>query len=505
MDDGSYIPFPPLLLPYFPQPSPEKRQSRPSKAKRQRISRQRTSRSLYQTSDTDTSSLEHSEMGPRPGVTQRTENLRRVYVAYRPMISKNNRMRKLKPIQQLVDKYESPLRGLLKELGKDNVVAMIQTLQHLGIFTSEEKAKIKFPELFTESPTRKVNRAISERSAACSAQNTINRIEMEEGRPGGGEIDFNQPVVPAPNSPSKPNSTGPSQYTSQPTGDSKSSKPTSLYTTFLPYSAQHAVLSNVQRILEEAFWDWGRKWVPSFVDNNCWDCAAAVELTTWLYELQARRRRLPQGALKSDVSELPQIVADTKQIRHTTVHRLPVTARVIDTLLLSSIKLANILGDQPRASLLENLHLEIERFVLSMLINKNSLDTQLDQALQDIHRQQEELRLKEQSVVKQAIQDDRSHMHLTGRLLQESVKRIFDGDSEKSEIDQMDTDDTGDTLDIGEVDDTGEADEPKDDTLGNKDNAGENDKIRSIGQEERAIPETTGLGDSCNGGRPSSC
>ena len=50
---------------------------------------------------------------------------------------------------------------------------------------------------------------------------------------------------------------------------------------YLPYKAQHMILNNVQRLLEELSFDFATKWTPWLLEDEKWDCAEAVELTTW--------------------------------------------------------------------------------------------------------------------------------------------------------------------------------------------------------------------------------
>lgn len=237
---------------------------------------------------------------------QKTADLRRVYTSYRAVFNgPNAKIRRVKPITSLVEKFASPMRNLLKDLGKDNVVAMIKTLLELGVFESEQKAKIKFPELFNDSTARNMNRAASEFSIKCSTDEAVRRIESE-----GDCFNFNQPG-PLPSVSVRPATETASQQDIQNHLEPMvcfpcfpgSTKPPTLYTISLPYSAQHMIVTHAQRILEECFWDWAKSRIPTFINKSSWDCPAAIELTTWLKQIPHWVKVLSPDALDNQLGE----------------------------------------------------------------------------------------------------------------------------------------------------------------------------------------------------------
>ncbi|TQB69689.1 hypothetical protein MPDQ_001554 [Monascus purpureus] len=409
---------------------------------------------------------------------QKTADLRRVYTSYRAVFNgPNAKIRRVKPITSLIEKFASPMRNLLKDLGKDNVVAMIKTLLELGVFESEQKANIKFPELFNDSTARNMNRAASEFSIKCSTDEAVRRIESE-----GDYFNFNQPG-PLPSVAVRPATETASQQDIQNHLEPMvcfpcfpgSTKPPTLYTISLPYSAQHMIVTHAQRILEECFWDWAKSRMPTFINRSSWDCPAAIELTTWLKQIPHWVKVLSPDAFQRDIVEahearLQQVLADATRLRHTAVHRLPTTARGLDTMLVSSAKLANLLWDPLRAGLLENLHLELERHIRSMELSKNALDNQLGEGLGEILGQRAELELKERQLYMRIAQEDESNMSLTGQLLQESVQKIISG-----EID-TESNEPGSDITMSGKSDT------EDTTVGSED-AGKGGDVQTVGHD----------------------
>ncbi len=72
----------------------------------------------------------------------------------------------------------------------------------------------------------------------------------------------------------------------------------------------------------------------------------------------------------------------------------------------SAARLAKTLGDLPRASQLERLHLEIENWLRDVEINKNFLENRLDEQLREISEQRTELDRKEQEAIATMLKGD---------------------------------------------------------------------------------------------------
>ena len=107
---------------------------------------------------------------------------RRVYLACKAIFTGNNaQLRKQKKIRELVDKHKGALNPLIRDFGVPKVVDILRVLLDSGVFQSDLKAKIEFPELFRSSPDRTVQRAESENNAARSAAEALEEIASLEG------------------------------------------------------------------------------------------------------------------------------------------------------------------------------------------------------------------------------------------------------------------------------------------------------------------------------------
>ena len=133
--------------------------------------------------------------------------------------------------------------------------------------------------------------------------------------------------------------------------------------------------------------------------------------------------KIPAGALDKPSGEpLEDIFFATNKLRHSAVHRLPTSARGIHKLIHSVLRLAKVLGDFSRAALLEDLHLEIERRIRDMELNKNFLEERLDKQLHAIQEQRAELDRKEQEAIATMLREDQENKLLIGSFLEASIK-----------------------------------------------------------------------------------
>ena len=99
-----------------------------------------------------------------------------------------------------------------------------------------------------------------------------------------------------------------------------------------------------------------------------------MELTEWMKFLAKWSPQLPQESLQLRGSQLDTLLSTIRQIRHTAVHRLPITARSISLLVLAAKRLAEALQDPLHTLQLEDLHFNIQNKTQAMELNKKALE-----------------------------------------------------------------------------------------------------------------------------------
>jgi hypothetical protein len=170
-----------------------------------------------------------------------------------------------------------------------------------------------------------------------------------------------------------------------------------------------------------------------------------ILLAKWTRTLAKRCDEIPAYAIddKSKAS-LEDVFSSTNILRHTAVHRLSTSAKGIHKMIQSATRLAKTLGDQPRASQLERLHLEIESRLRDMEINKNFLENRLDERLRTISEHRAELNRKEQEAIVTMLKDDQENKILIGSFLEASCREPFETDdirhTESTAMDRLETD-----------------------------------------------------------------
>lgn len=97
----------------------------------------------------------------------------------------------------------------------------------------------------------------------------------------------------------------------------------------------------------------------------------------------------------------------------------------------SATRFARVLRDTIREQQFNELHRELESKIRALELNKNFLETNLEQELQDIAKQRRELDEKEKEAIKSMLREDEDHGSLIGILLSDSVNEIFDESKNK--------------------------------------------------------------------------
>lgn len=199
------------------------------------------------------------------------------------------------------------------------------------------------------------------------------------------------------------------------------SSPT-LFPAYLPYKTQHHILTITQTMLEEACFGFGKKWLPQVLSNEKWDCPEAVELTKWTKTLAKHRNAIPLSAVNASQGELSNAVLfSTDRLRHAAVHRLPTSAGGIQTMILSAVELATMLNDTVRAAKMEQIHCELASIVKDMEVNKEFLESRLDDELKAVAEQRAELDRREQRAVATMLNDDKDYQMYVSSLLDKAV------------------------------------------------------------------------------------
>lgn len=164
-------------------------------------------------------------------------------------------------------------------------------------------------------------------------------------------------------------------------------KSPSLYPVYIPYKIQYLVLTRALQLLEECCYNFSTQWLPELLVQRRWDCKEAVELNKWTHAAAKRLDKLPSAFANDSTLSLANVLISANKLRHSAVHRLPTTAKGILEMVHSATRFARVLRDTTREQQFNELHRELEGKIRALDLNKNFLETNLEQELQDIAKQ----------------------------------------------------------------------------------------------------------------------
>lgn len=388
---------------------------------------------------------------------------REVYIACKSIFAgPNASVRKLKSIEKLISQHQATLRKAIPDFNLLRVATTARILLLGGAFESDAKAKAEMPSLLALSPAKPpVPVPISAKKPQQDVPvpkvevvqlitNDPEEIKRQEEKQTEKElletkipVEAKIPVEskfpietkpPAPDVKKETNTTP--KCTTEPS--------------FFPYSAQHSILTSMQQFLEESFFEFTKKWLPSEVDTHQWDCAAVMELTAWMDFLTKQVPKLPGDALQLRGQELTAVFFKIRQIRNTAVHREPIPARDIGSMILDAIKLAKVLQDPVRIYQLKELHNDIQNKTREMELRVRALQDSLAIELEAIEAQRKALDRLEEQLRAGARKSERENKALAGVLIQRSVGRIFSSTGALDDSNGFETADEGEDVEDSE-------------------------------------------------------
>lgn len=181
----------------------------------------------------------------------------------------------------------------------------------------------------------------------------------------------------------------------------------------LPFKLQHRILITLQSILENACYDFARKYYPTFLIRKGWDCPEAGELTHWTRGLSGEFRENPTRVVRES-EHFPLALKGIDEIRHSAVHRVPVSGRDIQRLIEKARVFLHMLDASKRMrDHVDEIHEIIERNILIVLDKRRKKEEKLRQELEKLEEWKRILELREVRAIRQAEHEE------------ESIQRLF--------------------------------------------------------------------------------
>ena len=361
-------------------------------------------------------------------MVSKPERRRRIFLTARTVfVGPSARIRDRKDIRPLISRHPDTFRQLNSAFGVNVVVDVIWSLLESGVFESELRAKLAFPELYQVSAVRTLQHDVSEQNAARSEAEAFDSISHADSDIYQDDIYDRSEFITgwSPNSMEFMKLTGLDIQTSKDPLREQILDLPSLYPTYLTYQVQHELLNTVQRLLEECCYEWARRWIPDLLEERKWTCSEAVELSQWAKVLPRRFDKTNDQATSLESGDsLKSALVATHQLRHAAVHRLPTSAKGIKKMLGHALFLANALHDTTSTFKLDALLSEFDSKVRDMELHKNELENGLDDEMNEIQEQRAILEKREREAKANMIKQDGDNTRELSWLFAKSLRDL---------------------------------------------------------------------------------
>jgi len=165
--------------------------------------------------------------------------------------------------------------------------------------------------------------------------------------------------------------------------------------------------------------EFGNAWVPDMMEARKWHEAESIELTEWTKRFIKYAKSLPPSALKPIAGKsIAQVVFGTSALRHSAVHRLPISAAGILNMLHAAMTFTEALDDSKREEKVAEIKMQLEASIEEIVQHQNLLERKLQDQLEDIARRRFELDELERSAIEEMLATDKEQRTIVGSTLE---------------------------------------------------------------------------------------
>ncbi|KAF2135477.1 uncharacterized protein K452DRAFT_260619 [Aplosporella prunicola CBS 121167] len=333
------------------------------------------------------------------------EESRRIFFAYRTVFTgKNARLRKAKHIRRVALQHWPKRKALLQGYGFRRTVRVLKTLLTSGRFESQTATNTRLNNT-TVKDTQKCDKSIRFTKSAVVPHARLLQQDMDTTDYKIESISQESQGIKASKTPIK--------------GEDNISF--SVQRSQFPYKIQHDILSGIQNILEESCFDFARQRLPTVLSEQGWTCAAAGELTAWLFIF---KRHSNSENLPFHNSTFDSISSHLRHLRNTAVHRTPLPTGELINLLQYAVKLTDMLRDPVRTRKLQDLLTQVQSHLHEMEQKKMLLESEISSQLFRIQKQQEALDIRKNYLLAYGAEEESRLTNIAGELLQGLIERI---------------------------------------------------------------------------------
>lgn len=183
----------------------------------------------------------------------------------------------------------------------------------------------------------------------------------------------------------------------------------------ISYTVQHHVLSEMQRILEEACFSFAQRRQLRILRKMGWDCPESIELNIFMRKAGLSSVRFDDhGSAHCQPSDMSRLIASVSRIRHAAVHRERVTTLALDNMLCASQDLLSLLGDEKALGIVADLQGKIEQGLTELGEQERQVDSHVELEMDKIRTQRTKLDEWERNLTLAAEEQKREMRNKTG-------------------------------------------------------------------------------------------
>lgn len=194
-----------------------------------------------------------------------------------------------------------------------------------------------------------------------------------------------------------------------------------LYPVYLPFPSQHKLLVKVQTLLEAACYRFASIRLRNLLEAERWGCAESIELNIWSKSFRSTRDEFTADKLKEIGKPLPDLLDAIAHLRHTAVHRIPISANRVIQFMVDAESLAKLLEDDACAKLLFHLRMATEVTIDELRRNKDLLELVMTENLKKFAIQRAELKRLEREAVESMLREDSQFQKFSSLSLEEAI------------------------------------------------------------------------------------
>jgi hypothetical protein len=197
----------------------------------------------------------------------------------------------------------------------------------------------------------------------------------------------------------------------------------------LQLSSQYELMVQLQRYIERAWYEYGRREIPTILLQNSWDCNEAVTLDRWMREFLDRIEMFDTGVGAESLQSLFRRLCD---IQTANIDRTRLTLDGIHEFLSDAHRLMGVLNVTEYEELIKKLEVDIGKLLIDFDIRNRSFRERRDGKMEQIRSERARLDRLEQEIIAEM----KDGIEGNQRMVKNEIRIVLDKASAKFELDK---------------------------------------------------------------------